>query len=249
MTTVDSEIVVLDSRERSSGASAQTLTMDMIPSGGVQGTYEIMGYQSVNQVYSVEAGVNDSIYFDETGGLGNLTGTILPGNYATPALLFAAAKAAMELVGAETYTFAQDVATGLLTVSPGANLLGWEWGTNVASGDLANLLLGLLPVDVAGAASIEGTLIPDLRSHTHILLTIAEDNNHFVTIQDGSEFSLMVPLTVDFGDPIESVKQVTFQQTVRFINNISTLSISEFTEDGVALVNAPEYVLSLRRLF
>lgn len=249
MTSVDSEIIVIDSRERASGVSPQSCTFNMIPSGGVQGTYEIMSYLSVSQVYTVEVGVNDKIYFDETGGLGNLTGTILPGSYATAALLFAAAKAAMEIPGAETYTFTQDVATGLLTVAPGANLLGWEWATNLSNGDSANLLLGLLPTDIAGAASVEGTLIPDLRSHTHILLTIAEDNNHFVTIADGTEFSMMVPLTVAFGGSIDSAKGVTFQQTVRFINNISTLSLTEFTEDGVALVNAPDYVLSLRRLF
>ncbi len=92
-------------------------------------------------------------------------------------------------------------------------------------------------------------MIPDLRSHTHILITISEDGLHNISTIPGGEFSMMIPLTSDFGDAIESMKEETFAQQVQFTSNFTVLNVLQFTEDGVALVNAPDYVFTLRRLF
>ena len=241
-------ILVIDSRLRTTGTTNQTAAYSIVNTGGVQGTYEVMGYQSVNQVYTVEVDVNDTIYFTEPAGAGDLSAILPPGTY-TQTTLNAAAKVTMEAAGAETYTFAVDTPTGVLTVSVGANTFGWEWFTQLSNGDSANTLFGLSPLDVAPAASIAGDLIPDLRSHTHILVNISEDGNKNITTIPGGEFSMMIPLTSEFGDPIESVKEVTFAQQVLFPSNFTTLNVIQSTEDGVALVNAPDYVLTLRRLF
>ena len=240
-------IIVLDSRLRNSGSSVLAATYNIVNTGGVQGTYEVMGYQSVDQVYTVEVGVNDTIYFTEPSGAGDVSAVLPPGAY-TQTTLNAAAKVTMDTVGGETYTFAVDTTTGLLTVSVGSNTFGWEWGTQVLQADLANKLLGLSPVDVAPAASILGDLIPDLRNHTHILINISEDGNKNITTIPGGEFSMMIPLTGNFGDPISSVKEIVFAQQVLFASNFTTLNVIQSTEDGAALVNTPDYVLTLRRL-
>ena len=58
-------IYVLDSRDRLSGTINNSV-YNMTPAGSVEiGTYELLNYHATNQIYNVETGVNDAIYFDQ----------------------------------------------------------------------------------------------------------------------------------------------------------------------------------------
>ena len=245
MSTIQSDIILLDSRLKSSGTN-QAAQYNLIATGGIgSGTYELMGYQSSNQIFNVEAGVNDTIYWAEPG---NLNATVPPGSY-TVVTFNAAAKIVMDAASGSTFTFTVAADTGRTTVAIAAGTFNWEWATNIALADLANSLLGHSAVDTGAAASIVGDEIPDLRSHTHILVTIAEEGSRNVTLVDGSEFSLLIPIVSAFGEDVEMRKQQDYQQSINFVSNVTTLNVSQFTEDGTALVNQPDYVLALRKLF
>ena len=235
-------IVVLDSNNLFTG-SVQNANYRLIDAGGVEGTYEILDYTSVNQLYNVETGVNDQLHWAEPGAL---TATIPAGNY-NNTTLHAAMKVVMDAASASTFTFTVSVDTGLVTMAIAAGTFNWEWGTVTTR--RANFLLGLSPVDTGAAASIAGDLVPDLSLHTHLLLEIPEDGTKNVTLIDGSEHSFLVPLGESFGEEILSRKLNHYQQTVFFASNLSFVNVVQRTEDGVNLVNNPRYVLVLRKIF
>ncbi len=242
---IQSDIILLDSRQKSSGSN-QAAQFNLLATGGIgSGTFEMLGFQSSNQIFTVEVGVNDTIYWAEPA---NLDAVVPPGSYSVTSFN-AAAKVVMDAASGSTFTFTVAADTGRTTVAIAAGAFNWEWATNLALGDLANTLLGHSAVDTAPAVSIVGDQIPDLRSHTHILITIAEEGSRKVTIVDGSEFSLMVPIVSDFGEDIEMRKARDYTQTIVFVSNVTTLNVSLFTEDGVVLLNSAPWVLSLRKLF
>lgn len=245
MSALESDLVVLDSRQRTSG-TIQDARYNLVDMGGVKGTYEIFDYHSNNGVYNVEAGVNDTVYWAEPG---NLNATIPPGSY-NQTTLNAAAKVVMDLASGSTFIFTVDADTGLVDVAIAAGTFNWEWGTNVALGDLANDLFGLLPVDTADDTNLEGTLVPNLILHTHLFITIPQEGTKAVTIMDGTEFSGVIPLNSAFGSPIEFEKGGTYSQSVSFgPSNITIIDVELYTEDGVAVSNLQEYVFMLRKLF
>lgn len=235
-------IIVLDSDLRS-GGTAQNATYNLIDAGGLFGTYEVLDYTSVNQIYNVELGVNDQLHWAEPGAL---TATIPPGNYNTTTL-HAAMKVVMDAASGSTFTFTVAADTGLVSVAIAAGTFNWEWGTVTTR--RANFLLGLSPVDTPAAASITGDLVPDLTLHTHLLLEIPEDGLKNITLIDGTEHSFLVPLGEAFGADILSRKLNHYQQTVFFATNLSFISVRQRTEDGVTLVNNPRYILVLRKIF
>ena len=235
-------IIILDSDDRS-GGTVLNATYNLINAGGFSGTYEVLDYTSVNQVYNVEVGVNDQLHWAEPGAL---TATIPPGNYTTTTL-HAAMKIVMDAASGSTFTFTENADTGVVTVAIAAGTYNWEWGTVTTR--RANFLLGLSPVDTGAAASIAGDLVPNLQLHTHLLVEIPEDGTKNVNLLDGTEHSFVVPLAEDFGDPLLARKLINYQQTVFFASNFSFISVVLRTEDGVSLVNTPRYVLILRKIF
>lgn len=243
MTQNNSDILVLDSNLRSSG-SVSSAVYNCITAGlQPEGTWEVIDYSSSNQLYNVEVGVNDQLHWAEPGAL---TATLPAGNY-TQASLNAAAKVVMDAASGSTFTFTVSADTGVVTVAIAAGTFNWEFGTVTTR--RANYLLGLSPVDTLAAASLVGDLVPALRLHTHILVRIGEDGTKNVTALDGQEYSALIPLTGSFGEDLQGRKLINYQQSVFFSNITSFLTVSLFSEDGVALVNTPRYVLSLRKLF
>lgn len=241
MTSIQSDIVVLNSRQRTSG-STQNATYNLVNIGGVKGTYELMDYHSTNQTYNVEVGVNDTVYWTEPGAL---SAVVPPGSY-TVATYLAAATIVMDAASGSTFTLTQAVDTGLVTVAITAGTFSWDWVGNTQRG---NELLGLQPVNTGAAASHVGTSPPNMVLHTHIIISIPQDGTKAVTIMNGTEFSAVVPLP-NFGQPINFVIGTAYSQLLSFNpNNFTIINVELYTEDGVALATAPEYVLMLRKVF
>lgn len=243
------DIIVLSSNLRS-GGSPSACQYDLTLAGSLRGTYELLSFQSVDNLYTVTTGENDKIYWTE-GGV-QLVASIAEGNYATQTLMNAAVKAAMDPVSASSFT---PTINGDLTVTwaIGAGTFGWAFGLpNKPNEDSANQVLGVAQVNSLGeAASIDGSYVPTLRSGAEsILIKLSEDGLQQVRLINGGEFSFFVPLDTSFGEDIDYVKRAAFSQSVKFTNQISILNVSLYDIEGEQLPsNTPEYVLTLRRMF
>lgn len=238
-------IYVLESADRTSG-TVDAAVYNMIPAGGVEiGTYELLNYHSVNQTYNVETGVNDAIYFDEGAGeLGPVA--IVPGNY-DAATLAAAIVVAMDSVSGSTYGVVYDAAAGKYTITITATTFSFNWAT-VAT-NKANTLMGFSATDTGLAAFHTSDNLVNLSLHTSMLIDIQEDALKNVTLLDGTEYSLMVPINEAFQSDIDSMRNTTYAQTIRFASSFNQLNVALFTEDGSVPVNSVDYVLSVRKLF
>ena len=78
---------------------------------------------------------------------------------------------------------------------------------------------------------------------------IVQDGQNAVTALTGVEYTFTVPLVGAYQEDIDSTKQLTFSQTMTLSTNVNNLEVELFTEDGNALVNTPQYQLSIRKLF
>ncbi len=250
MATISTTSYILDSRQRTGGSSVPVATYNLTALGSPveAGTYEMLSFNSRNNVYNVDDS-NDEIYFDE--GAAELGPVLLPhGYYTTEAALAAAAKIVMDVASGTTYTIAHNALTNLYTFTPAAGTFAFNWGTNSAQ-PIANLLFGFDAVDGVLAATQVSTTGADLDPHSNLLVDITEDALKNVTLVDGTEHSLIVPLNVPYGSEMEAMKNETFNQTVQFVNDMNQLTVTLLTEDGVALpvLNAAQYELVIRRLF
>lgn len=241
---------VLDSRQRAAGSTVSAAIYNLAALGSPveSGTYEVLSFNSRNNVYNVDDS-NDEIYFDEGGA--ELGPVLIPhGYYTTEAALAAAVKIVMDAVSGTTYTIAFSALTNLYLFTPAAGTLEFNWGTNSAQPQ-ANLLLGFTAVDTGDAATQSSDIGVDLDPHSNLLVQIVEDGLKNVTLISGLEFSLIIPLTSPYGDQFDGLKTQTFNQTVNFASSMNQLTVSLFTENGVVLpeLNAAQYTLILRRVF
>ncbi|MCK5610734.1 hypothetical protein KAR91_53165 [Candidatus Pacearchaeota archaeon] len=241
------DMIIISSNKRSSG-TPQAGQYSVFLAGSVLGSYELLSFQSINNLTTVELGEDDVIYWIEGGT--PLQATIPAGEYADQTAMNAAMKTAMDAVSASTFTFTINT-DGTVSVSIAAGTFGWQFATNAGNNDSANLLLGVGQVDTPEAVTQDGTFVPSLRGATEgILIKIAEDNNQFVHTMAGDEFTFQIPIESNFGDNIDYVKRQSWQQVCRFSNQISNLNISLFNIDGGALPSTtPEWSMSIRRLF
>lgn len=241
---------VLDSRQKSAGSTVSVANYNLTALGSPveDGTYEMLSFNSRNHVYNVDD-LNDEIYFDEGGA--ELGPVLIPhGYYTTEAALAAAVKIVMDAVSGTTYTITFNALTNLYTFTPAAGTFAFNWGTNIAQ-PIANLLFGFNEVDGVLAATQVSTRGVDLDPHSNLLISITEDSLKNVTLVNGTEFSLIVPLNTPYRAEMEALKSVTFNQTVRFVNPMNQLNVSLFTEDGTPLpnLNAAQYELIIRKVF
>lgn len=241
---------VLDSRQKNAGSTVSSAIFNFAALGSPveAGTYEMLSFNSRNNVYNVDDS-NDEIYFDEEGA--ELGPVLLPhGYYTTEVALASAAKIVMDAVSGTSYTITYNALTNLFTFTPAAGNFAFNWDTNSAQPQ-ANLLFGFNEVNGVAAATQTSTRGVDLDPHSNLLIRIAEDGLKNVTLVNGTEYSLIVPLNVGYGEEMDALKSATFNQTVRFVSAMNQLNVSLFTEDGVALpeVNAAQYELIIRRVF
>ncbi len=254
MASIANTIYVLDSRDRAAGSTVSVAVYNLAGGTGsaVQaGTYELLSFNSRNNVYNVDDS-NDEIYYKEDAGA-ELGPVLIPhGYYSTFALLSTAVKTTMEAGGAGTYTISHNVLTNLYTVAVagGATTVQLTWGANSAQ-PIANLLLGYSASDTADAASLLGDNGADLDPHSNLLVTIDQDGLRNVTLVPGTEFSLVVPLDAPYGEELNGFRNTSFDQSIQFASAMNQLTVRLFTEDGVVLpeINSAQYELIIRRLF
>ena len=250
MSSLQNIIYVLDSRLRNGGGSIEDATYNMIPAGSLQaGTYELLSYHSVNNFYNVELGVNDSITYDEDPATGSV-GTLTPGYY-EPADLATEIDVAMD-AGAQdgnAFTTTYSTATGKFTTVSDTTDYNFTWATGGGSG-LANEVMGYSLTDTVGAVQTHTSdqqFQPVL--HSMLIIDITEDSQQNVTLLDGTERSLIVPLVGDYQAEIDSLKQNVFSQNINFAATFNAINVKLFTEDGLAPQNPTDYELVLRRIF
>lgn len=255
MSAIQNVIFVLDSRQRNAGGTINSAVYNMVPAGNVPaGTYELLSFHSQNQFYNVETGVNDLITWDENGAP-NLSDVLPPGYYtaATLATAIDLLMTAESLASGDvnTYVTTYDVGTGKYsTTDGGGTTWGFDWLTQSASStNLANELMGYSLVDNAALNTQVSDRQVTLTLHSMIIIDISEDSQQNVTLLNGSEHSLIVPLNQDYQEEIDSLRQQVFSQQVVFATNSIQLTVNLFTEDGVVPVNSTEYELTLRRIF
>ncbi len=242
MSGLESDLVALDSRQRTSG-TVQNATYNLVNLGGLKGTYEVIDYHSNNALYNVETGVNDTLYWTEPGAL---SAVVPPGMY-SQADFYTAAVTVMDAASASTFTFVPDATTGFVTVSIAAGTFAWDWAGN---SNRANELVGHTATNPTAAASIVGDLVPNNTLHTHLYISIPQDGTKALTVMNGTEYSFMIPIDSNFGDPIRFKKEEAYTQTLSFgPNNFTIIQIDTYTEDGSVLLNPQEYILVLRKLF
>jgi len=245
--TLQNQVLVLDSRQKNSGNN-QNANYNLLNMGGIgespSAVYELLSYHSVNQVYTVEVGVNDRVYFDEGAGL--LTATLDAGSYTSASLLVEVVAKMNALSGSNYNSSVEDVDTGKYDFIIAAGTFQFLFFTNTVAS--ARRLIGMDAFDDVLAGNHVSDNPVDLKLHSNILLTVPQEGNKHVTLLDGSEFSLMLPLDGSFGEEIHHRKQLHYQQLISFTTNLSSIDVEQFTEDGVALANTPDYVLVLRRI-
>lgn len=253
MASISTTSYILDSRDRAAGSTLNVAKFNFATLGSPvePGTYEVLSFSSRNGVYNVDDS-NDEIYFDEDAGAEEGPALIVHGYYTTPALLGAAVKVAMEAAGSGTYTIVYTALTNTfnIAVAAGATTFNFNWGDNLAQ-PMANLLLGFDKVNTADVANVDSTQGIDLDPHTSLLLDIAEDSLKNITLVDGSEHSLNIPLNTPYASEIDGMKNETFSQTVQFVSPMNELNVTLRTEDGVLLpvLNSAPYQLIIRKLF
>ena len=253
MATVSTTSYVIDSRKRNPGSTLTQAAYNFTALGSPveAGTYEMLSFSSRNGVYNVDDS-NDEIYFSEDAGAEEGPATLVHGYYTTPALLGAALKVAMEASGSGTYTIVYTALTNTfnIAVAGGATTFNFNWGDNVGQ-PMSNLLLGFDSVNTADLADVDSTQGIDLDPHTSLLIDITEDGLKNITLVDGTEHSLVVPLNAPYAEELEGMKNVTFSQTINISVPMNELNVTLRTEDGVLLpvLNASPYQLIIRKLF
>lgn len=244
--SLQSQILILDSRQKNSGTN-QNANYSLLNTGGIganNSVYEMLAFHSVNQMYNVEAGVNDKVYFDE--GVGLLTATLDPGMYNTTTML-AEIDLQMSTVSPVNYNGSTlAAATGKYTFAISAGTFQFLFAANTAAS--GRRLLGMDAFDDALAATHISDNVPDLKLHSNILITIPQEGNKHVTLIDGSEFSLLIPLDTNFSAELHHRKEEHYQQLLSFATNVASIDVELYTQDGVALKNTPDYELVLRRI-
>ena len=87
--------------------------------------------------------------------------------------------------------------------------------------------------------------------HPGLLLQIDEDASSNVTLLDGTNYSFYVPLTVGFGEEIDTLRNDVFPQTCKFDSSFSSLTVRLFLDEGTVLplLNTSSYELVIRKLF
>lgn len=175
----------------------------------------------------IEAG-SDTIVFRESVGV-DLTATVAAAAYTTTATFLAAVKAALEAVGASTYTVSQDTTTGKIKIlsdlSGGGGIFQLMW-TNPSSAAMAGILGFNTGADDTGAAFY---VADDLRIHTAEWLmwdlgiptnpkafAAIGNRNRAIKITSGAVLKLQGCSTSNFAAP-------EYEATIPYYDSILTL--------------------------
>lgn len=244
------DLVIFNSNLRT-GGDPNAAQYNVQQAGSLRGTYEILSFQTTNNLTTITVGENDKVYWSENGGP-VLVATLDPGNYATVADVQDEIELKMNAISGSSFSYVIGT-DGRVRWTIAAGVFEWKFGPpQSANEDSANQLLGLPQRDsLAPSTNHIGDYVPTLRGDTEgLIIKVFEDNLQQVRLLNGFEASFFIPVESAFGENIDFIKRAAFSQTVKFTNSISILNVSLFDIDGNLLPSTtPEYVLTLRRLF
>lgn len=241
------DLILIDSRNRNSGDS-QSYNISL--EENLNGTYELATFSMSNNFYNVVTGENDKIYLNHSVD-GNRTATLTQGNY-TGSTLATMLKTVMDAAMATiTFTVAYSSSTGKITFTPSGGTFGFRFSSN--SSQTARYVIGKNAVDDSNGASQVSDNPIELSLHKHICIKIAQDSNQHVTLSNGVEASLIIPIddSVPFNEGIiQYQRNKGFNQLLTFGSQISSLDITLYSNDGDNLpVNATEHTFCLKKLY
>ena len=243
--SVSSDLLLLRSKDRVSGGVSNDFKLNL--QENLSGTYEFASFNMFNSLYNVVAGENDKLYVEHSVD-GNNTLTLTPGFY-TAAELDTELTTQLDSISAVTYTITFDVKTGKYTFTPSSGNFAFKFLTNTA--DTCRFLIGKNGVDdVLGATQVSDT-VANFILHDNIIIKIGQDNNQHLTLPDGTEASLMVPVDIaSFGNVINYRRNQSYPQFLTFSSVIASLDIQLLDENGGLLpINGIEWTMSIKKIF
>jgi len=200
-----------------------------------------------NSFYTIQAGLNDKIYWYD-GGYAHTT-TIPPGVYSASgstniATAIGTAMSANTSAGA-TLTAAFNAINGLLTITSNYNF-NLNFGTYTAGS--AAKTLGFTNTNTSLATSATATYLPNLGGPTSVNIRIIEADITTWTNGIGNFGNILLPLNVSQGSLKYYCKQ-DFSQYIGFNKPAQTLTISVCDTSGNQLsLNGTEFEIAIRKI-
>lgn len=244
--SVSSDLIILESKNRSSG-SINSFKISL-PEITTNGTYLFTSFSMTNNLYNVVSGENNKIYINHSVD-GDQVLTLTPGNY-TENDLIVEIKTQLDSISAVVYTVTYSDTTGKLTISPDSGNIYFTFGTNTT--DSARVLMGFNESDgIAAASQISDNPI-DIKLHDYIVLKIIQDGYQYVTLNGGTEASVIIPIdgNIAFGGAIHYTNNLNYAQYFKFSSALTSLDIELYASDGDMLdTNGTEFAFSMKRIF
>lgn len=243
--SVSQDLLLIDSKDRTNNGTSQNFTVTLAEN--VQGTYEFVSFSMTNNLYNVVTNENDQVHVNHSVD-GNNTVTLTEGHYTT-ATLIVELETQLETISGVTYTVTFDSTNGKITVVPSSGNFGYRFSSVTTR--TSRFILGKDAVDDTPVSSLEHDNPVDLRLHDNLAIKIAQDNNQHVTLPNGQEASVLVPIDeIPFGDTIHYKRNQGYSQFLTFSSSISSLDIEVFAGDGDnAPLNGTEWRFGIKRIF
>lgn len=239
-------IFLLRSQDRTSNSTSSTnFTLQL--SNVIDGQYEVSYIQMYNSFYSVQAGLNDRIYWNDNSV--DHTTIITSGIYSTSGNSSIATKICTLMTAdssaAATIPAAFDAVTQKLTITS-AQIFVLKFGTN--STYSAAKTLGFANSDKASATLATAANPPNLGGTTSVNIRIAESDITTWNNGRGQYGSVPLPMNVSQGS-LKYYSRDDFPQYIGFGRPVRQLNIQILDTTGNALfLNGTEWELAMRKL-
>ena len=242
-------IFLIRSKDRTS-ASTSSSNFKISLAKEIWGKYQVLYVQIYNTFYSVQTGLNDTIYFNENST--NKTATLPAGLYTTSgsASILTAIGTAMTTAsgGFATFTATLGASSQFITISSTQNF-SLKFGTNTApSLPSAANVLGFANSDTSAATSAVATNVPNLGGPTDISISIEEAGSNEWINGQGAYGQLLIPMNVSWGS-LKYYSAYEFPQLIEFDRPQQTISVKiKDTDNNLRSLNGSEWVIAIRRL-
>jgi len=245
-----SDLILIDSRNRQGTSStSQSFTLGLQET--LYGTYELVSFSMSNNLYNVVSGENDKLYLNHSTE-GNKTITLTPGKY-EGSTLATMLKTVMDagMSGGITFTVSYSSTTGKITFTPSAGTFKFTFSTNTSAS--CRKIIGKNEVDDTTASAQTSDNPIELRLHDNIAIKVAQDSNQHITLLNGLEASIMIPIdnNVSFNSGvIQYQRNKGFNQYLTFGSTITYIDITVYSQDGDALpLNSTEWSMCIKKLY
>lgn len=242
---MDSNIFLLRSVDRTSSSSSSHNFAIKLPRE-ICGEYEVEYVQMYNNFYTIQAGLNDKIYWNDNST--NHTTTITPGIYATSGSNNIATEIGTQMTAdtsaGATVTAAFDAISQKLTITSDQNFL-LKFGTNTASS--AAKTLGFTNADTSADTTATASYLSNLGGPTSVNIRIAESDITTWVNGQGQYGSILLPMNVSQG-ALKYYARDDFPQFIGFSRPVSQLNIVITDTSGNTISqNGSEWEMAIRR--